>query len=151
MYNDLSKLSNDRDKLSISNRHKRIFVTRGEKARIINEKELATLSEQFGFFVVDSSSLDIMEQIELFSNAKIVLADYGAGCANIVYCGKSTHFYIFTPSNRIDYIFSTTGHEVGVDVQYILTDPYDRFLKRSFDLNEFRHILERITANDKAI
>ena len=151
MYNYLTKLPDIQNALHPSDKYKKVFLTRGEKARIVNEKELAVLSEKYGFFIVDASSLNILEQISLFSNAEIVLADYGAGCANVVFCRQSTHFYIFTPSNRIDYIFSTTGYEVGVDVRYILTEPYDDSLKRSFDLNEFKQILERIATDEKAI
>ena len=41
---------------------------------------------------------EILDQINLFANAKIVLSPYGSGLANIVFCNPGTKVYEISPN-----------------------------------------------------
>ena len=63
----------------------RIYLTRGKCTgrRVKNEREIVEVVESFGFRVVDTNGLHILEQADLFRNARFVVAPHGAGLTNI--------------------------------------------------------------------
>jgi capsular polysaccharide biosynthesis protein len=52
----------------------------------------------FGFDVIDPGELSFREQVELFSQASVVIAPHGAALANLVFCRPATRILeIFSP------------------------------------------------------
>ncbi|WP_027186028.1 glycosyltransferase family 61 protein [Desulfovibrio inopinatus] len=66
---------------------KRLYVSRHDAERrvLANESELAAAMEKRGFTVIAPGELPYSEQIQVFSQAEIIVGPHGAGLTNIVY------------------------------------------------------------------
>ena len=64
---------------------------------ILNESDLIEKLKKNGFYVINTSQYEILDQIGFFINAKIVLSPYGSGLANIVFCNPGTKIYEIGP------------------------------------------------------
>lgn len=76
---------------------KKIFVSRrlADHRRILNEEEVSSFLGTRGFVTVEAEKLTIREQIELFSEAKTIVAPHGAGLTNMVYSEKPKIIELF--------------------------------------------------------
>jgi hypothetical protein len=70
----------------------KVYISRRRAAvrRILNEAEFESLLQKNGFTLVELESLPWDKQVQLFSNAEVVLAPHGAALANIVFCRPKT-------------------------------------------------------------
>ncbi|WP_082230109.1 glycosyltransferase family 61 protein [Halorubrum lipolyticum] len=85
MLNNLSTKSNIKNK--------RIYISREDSKNgreVINDQELNAILNNFGFQKYRLSELSVRDQIELFSNAEIVIGPHGAGFGNLIYSTSST-------------------------------------------------------------
>lgn len=57
----------------------------------------ARASKYLHFVEVDGRTMSVSAQARLFNSAKIVIANHGAGCSNIVFCKPGTHFFELPP------------------------------------------------------
>ena len=67
---------------------RRLYVSRKRAAvrRIINESEFENILRDAGFTAVELESCSWVDQVAMFSGAKVVLAPHGAALANTVFC-----------------------------------------------------------------
>jgi capsular polysaccharide biosynthesis protein len=67
--------------------HRRVFIARTDatRRRVGNMDELQRVFDRWDIEVVVLSELSVREQIELFSEAELVIGVHGAGLANLVY------------------------------------------------------------------
>ncbi len=65
---------------------------------IVNEADLIDKLKKNGFKVISTSQYEILDQINFFINAKVVLSAYGSGLANIVFCNPGTKIYEISPT-----------------------------------------------------
>ncbi|HHZ93532.1 TPA: glycosyltransferase family 61 protein [Candidatus Poribacteria bacterium] len=70
--------------------HRRIFLSRQDAARrrLLNEEKIINRLKPHGFEVVVPSSLSVADQIEVFSQAEIVVGPHGSGFANMVFASS---------------------------------------------------------------
>lgn len=70
-----------------SARDERLFLTRGKGGtrRILNEDAVLSVLEEYGFRSVDTTGMNIDEQVGVFSRARYLVAAHGAGITNIIY------------------------------------------------------------------
>ncbi|MDC0058183.1 glycosyltransferase family 61 protein, partial [Pelagibacteraceae bacterium] len=78
----------------------KIYVRREDTnyRTILNEADLIDKLKKNGFKVISTSQYEILDQINFFANAKIVLSAYGSGLANIVFCNPGTKVYEISPN-----------------------------------------------------
>ncbi len=82
--------------LSVSNDfevHSKIYVMRDRGSShsvCLNESELCKLAEQYGFIVIDPSTLSGEQEVAIFYNASVVMGTLGGGLENIVFCKPGT-------------------------------------------------------------
>ena len=73
---------------------KKIFIDRSESefkhCKFINNKEIKKILKKKGFEIVKTGQLDFISQINLFSNAKMVVGPHGAAFSNLIFCEKKT-------------------------------------------------------------
>jgi len=71
---------------------KRIILSRGTSntRRWLNEKQCLQLLDSLDFKIIDPSNLSLSLQVELFSNAEIIIGPHGAGLTNIIFCNPGT-------------------------------------------------------------
>ncbi len=74
---------------------RKLYIDRGDHAnrRIPNEAELVGKLLERGFVAVRPETLTLPEQVALFANAAMVVAQLGAGLANIAFCRPGAIVY----------------------------------------------------------
>ena len=67
--------------------NKRIYISRNRapKRRIANEGEVATVVGKFGFETIRAEELSFEQQVEIFSQARYVISNHGAGLTNMLF------------------------------------------------------------------
>ena len=88
-------------------KNKRLYITR-KKAKyryLFNEADVVKMLAQFGFVSVALETLSVAEQIELFSEAEVIVAPHGSGLTNLAFCRPETTVIEFFSPNyvRTDY------------------------------------------------
>jgi hypothetical protein len=68
--------------------HRAIYITRNDAKirRVINEAEIREEVIDNGFEIVSLSDVPVLEQIEMFAEARIVVGPHGAGFTNAIFC-----------------------------------------------------------------
>lgn len=71
---------------------KKIFVYREGNLyrKLINKNRICKKLQDKGFIIVNPASMSIREQVNLFGNASIIVAEHGAGLTNVMFAKKST-------------------------------------------------------------
>ncbi|MCX2561997.1 glycosyltransferase 61 family protein [Acetobacter farinalis] len=80
----------------------RIFIERGAAGnrRIPNEAELTAALQARGFLCVRPETMTVAEQIRLFSRARLVVGQLGAGMANSVWCQPGAVVFELVPEHH---------------------------------------------------
>ena len=104
---------------------RKIFITRRKglrKVENLRELEIMMLKHQFEVIELDSVSLDY--QIELFSQASIVIAPTGAALTNMLFCQPGTKVIIFMSNHKTSnyYFWSSLGDIANLDVKIIICE-----------------------------
>lgn len=66
---------------------RRIFLTR-RKRRFENQGSLERIARENGLEIVDTEGMSIVGQIDLFRSSALIVANHGAGLANLVYAHR---------------------------------------------------------------
>lgn len=101
---------------------KRIFISRKDSGvRILyNEDDVFKLFEPYGFKRYVMTDLIFLDQVELFSNAEVVVGAHGAGMVNILFCQPGTKiFEIF--QERFDSAYAYLAQSIDLDYTPIKT------------------------------
>jgi capsular polysaccharide biosynthesis protein len=71
---------------------RRIYINRhdADLRKLTNESELERALEAHGVLSVSLDGLPLLEQIELFGSADLVIAPHGAGLSNLAFCHAGT-------------------------------------------------------------
>jgi len=67
---------------------RRIFLTRRGSRRFENQDMLEAVARSQGLEVVDTDSFSVAEQIAIFRSASLIVANHGAGLANLIFMPK---------------------------------------------------------------
>jgi capsular polysaccharide biosynthesis protein len=80
---------------------RKIFLSRREakKRKLINEDEVSTFLQQYGFETYQLENLTIKDQVELFNSASVVIGQHGAGLTNLLYSSDAKVIEIFAHKN----------------------------------------------------
>lgn len=78
-YSDLEKIKTDS--------YERIYVSRknARRRKIVNEEEVITALLRYGFNVIYCENYTFFEQVSLFSKAKYIAGNHGAGLTNMLF------------------------------------------------------------------
>ena len=112
-----------------SGKLERIYISRANVAnrRIINEDELISLLNNFGFQAVTLESMSVAEQASLMADAKVIVAPHGGGLTNIVFCSPGTKVIeIFSP-NFVYPCYWLISNLVGLKYYYLLGENVEGF------------------------
>lgn len=74
------------------NKKQRIYISRANAKyrKVVNEEEITGLLVQYGFRIVFTEELSVLEQIRLFKDAEAVMGIHGAGLSNMLFCARGT-------------------------------------------------------------
>jgi hypothetical protein len=115
-----------------------VYVRRSDSSirNIINEDELVSALNTYGFVDYELSSLKFLDKVNLFRSAEIVVSATGAGLANLNFCNKAKILEIFN-SNFISTIFADIASKVGLDYSFLIMDSQQKV--RSLKEAEYGH------------
>lgn len=82
--------------------HRKLYVTRrnAKVRRLINEEDVAAHLEARGFDVVALEAYPLREQVRLFAEAEVVVAQHGAGLTNLLYAQAPRVLEIMSDKDR---------------------------------------------------
>jgi hypothetical protein len=90
--------------LGMSTKEEEVFYISRSKSRrsLKNEVELEQLLEKLGVSIVHAEDLNFLDQIRLFSNARVIIGAHGAGLVHAIWADKCALFEIIDnqPINR---------------------------------------------------
>jgi tetratricopeptide (TPR) repeat protein/capsular polysaccharide biosynthesis protein len=136
----------------------RIYISRSKAGyrRLFNEAEVVALLQDYGFVSVALEDLSLDEQINLFRNAKAIVAPHGSGFTNILFCQPGTQVVELVSPHYFRHYFGTISQQLGLKHYYLVGEPFHCSLLRTWmyvnpliadiviDLNSLRKILEKL-------
>jgi len=76
------------------NNSQKIYIDRSDSKfdhnQLSNNEEVCNHLKKMGFAIIKLTKFTLEEQIKVFNNAKIVIANHGAGLTNIIFCNPKT-------------------------------------------------------------
>jgi capsular polysaccharide biosynthesis protein len=106
-----------RDAFAGSRRHagRRLYLTRRRERqrRVANEHQVASLLSSRGFETVDPGALSLDEQVEMFTDAAVIISPHGGALTNILFSADATVIELFEPGyvNPCFYVLADrSGH-----------------------------------------
>ncbi|MCS7297771.1 MAG: glycosyltransferase family 61 protein [Bacteroidia bacterium] len=71
---------------------KRIYISRARATRrkVLNEEEIRPILDKYGFLFLEAERLSLAQQVELFSQAHVLLALHGAGHMNLLWMPRGS-------------------------------------------------------------
>jgi hypothetical protein len=98
---------------NIDNYPERIYVSRSKaKSRfLLNENEAMETMSQYGILDICLEDLTVVEQIHLFSRAKVIVALHGAGLSNLIYTTNALIIEIFPANRKLSTLYQM--HQLG--------------------------------------
>lgn len=109
-------------------RHKRIFIKRNSHYRNANNaKEIEDMLVSKGFFVIEPEKFSFKEQVNLFSNAEVLVGVTGAAFANLIFCKPETKIIVLISDykNMIYGYWPNMASAVGNKVTYVIGECAD--------------------------
>jgi hypothetical protein len=93
----------------------KLYLTRATSARasLANEQAVWSLLESYGFKQVDTGTLTVTEQKELFASCEMVAAPGGAALSNLVFCSSTAKMLILGPEMGAFETFTSLAATVG--------------------------------------
>ena len=120
----LNKLKN------VNKKNERIYITRQNCSfrNLINESDVIEKLKKYDFRVVDLNDLEILEQIDLFSNSSVIVSATGSALTNLVFCNAGTRIYEIAPKYNYNYEsafklrYQLIADSLGLKYQRIIAD-----------------------------
>lgn len=108
--------------LKPSTTRRRIYISRRDAGsrKFVDEEEIITSLEEYGFEAVEMSKYDFMGKIELFANAEIVIGLTGSGMTNLMFCSSDTKVIELFPENFIIYVNASMCGHLDLDYRCLL-------------------------------
>jgi capsular polysaccharide biosynthesis protein len=100
----------------------KIYISRSfaDYRKIENENEIIDLLKARGYGIYHLENMSVEEQVELFSNASIVLGVHGAGFTNIYFCPRSALIFEFFTEHYHDSSFKVLTTSLGLKYHYMI-------------------------------
>jgi capsular polysaccharide biosynthesis protein len=114
-----------REKLKLGkteSKNNRIYISRAfsDYRKIENEQEIIEVLKSRGFGIYCLENMSVKEQIDLFSNASIVLGAHGAGLSNIYFCPQNTMVCELFGQYYHNSSYSMLSNVLGLKYTYIV-------------------------------
>jgi hypothetical protein len=98
----------------------RIYISRRDANRrqVRNEAELLQQLATLGFEPYEPGRLSLEEQVQLFSNAEVIIGPHGKGFTNLLYAGESTLLELF-PKRGADETYFLAAAELDITYDFV--------------------------------
>ena len=101
---------------------------------VLNEKEIKTFLISRGFRIIKPQNYSLLDQVKIFSNAKIIVGLYGAAMMMISFCKKNTKIIEIKPSKggnefkNISIILKLRHRQINLKPKFKTTTPQNGLL-----------------------
>jgi capsular polysaccharide biosynthesis protein len=102
-----------------------IYISRGDSNNsrmLTNEAELTRKLESQGFVAVKLSKYSLVDQIAIFSRARMIVAVHGAGLTNLSFVSPGTIVYELCCIEYPNTTFEAISSHLGIDHHYVRCD-----------------------------
>ena len=101
---------------------KRIYISRKDARtrKLLNDPLIEKILRQYGFVTVRLDGMHVKKQIELFSNADIIISVHGAGLSNIVYAKPETKVIEFFSPLYVNVCYWSLANICNLQYGYII-------------------------------
>lgn len=154
LFNDLRSFLFKEFPSSGSKLNERIFISRAKASRrkITNEDLVVQCLLKYGFRILHTEDLSLLDQIEIFRSCKILVGMHGAGLSNMIFMpdgSKVLEFRALTSETGIYNIFWHLSSACNVDFYYQLCQTTNatstnKFADVQVDENELHSLLQEI-------
>lgn len=104
----------------------RVYISRAgaPKRRVVNEDELKTVLEKFGFRTIRSEDYSFADQVRIASGARYLISNHGAGLTNILFMGPGTKVLeLRHATDSINNCYFTLASALQLDYFYQRCEP----------------------------
>ncbi len=98
---------------------KKLFLTRGNNSRFLNDSEVGKYLAACGFDIVDPGWMSLDEKIEMFSDVDVVVGAMGTQFMNLLYAPRGCRAYIICPYELQDRAFDDYLDAIGIQYTYV--------------------------------
>jgi hypothetical protein len=142
----------------------RLYISRqtATNRRLINEADVLTILEKFGFRTVTLESLSVPEQALLLAQAEIVISPHGSGLTNLVFCSPGTKvielfsphyvypcYWLISCLMELEYYYLVGTTPIGFYLQQLLY-PNPRLEDIWIDLEQLQAVLQLVFSKERA-
>lgn len=103
--------------------NKRLYISRklADKRRVLNEDKLMKMLQSYGFEFILLENLSVIEQVNLFASAEIIIGPHGAGLTNTVFCRPGTKIIELSPLKlwHWSFCFWAISQQLNLDHTYL--------------------------------
>ena len=102
---------------------KRIYITRkrAQRRRVLNEREIETLLQEFGFETIEMEKLSFYEQRLLMQQASFLISNHGAGLTNMLFMkSNSTIIELMADSANVNNCFFNLARALNYKYYYTI-------------------------------
>ncbi len=105
------------DKIPAPPTPRRIYVSRNRAAsrRLVNEAEIFSVCQRYGFTMVVPETLPFMEQVQLFAQAEALVGVKGAAFTNVMFCSPKSKIMLLSPDDFPDPFFWDIAGQLGCE------------------------------------
>jgi hypothetical protein len=102
---------------------KRFFVSRSFSSRAFaNQAEVESVLQQHGVKTVYLENLTVADQILLFEEAEFIVANHGAGLANLVWCENSPVVIELFSTKHLNDCFARLAVSLGFEYEWMVAE-----------------------------
>lgn len=103
--------------------HKIFLSRKNGTRRPYNEADVWEVLKEFGYISVNTASMSIREQAELFSRADYIVAASGAALTNMIFCRPGTKILVLYSLRNCSNLFSSLAANLGLDLRFYIGIP----------------------------
>lgn len=105
--------------------HPFIYINRGDapKRKVTNEKEVEAVLAEFEFTSFALSEFSLKQAIQLFRQAKMIVAPHGAGLTNLLFCPAGTKVLELFSDKFVNHYFYELAHGLKLDYDFLVGNP----------------------------
>lgn len=83
----------------------KIYIRREDAnyRKILNEYDLISKLREKGFEIINPQHFEILEQMKIFSNAKVIITPHGSNMSNLIFCKNGTKIIEISPELNNSY------------------------------------------------
>lgn len=139
--------------LALKNKYYISRRNRGVGRRLLNDDEIETYLSEHDFTIIYPEQMSFVEQIQLFSQAKIIIGASGSAFANMIFSPPNCQIYILSANNeQVNFnLFSTLANVAQLQLNYVLgEDQVIEYLTKTH--NSFKvpiHLIESILRKEQ--